>query len=121
MSQQGSSSGDTTWDPTFVPWNIVQCRDGTQLRLDLTEPNANGVIIMADIYLLDNTQDHIFFTFRNKGNLAMGFKVEIDTARNIKMSRSIAGSWGSPLYCTNPLTLSKFNLFLCLIADFYSN
>ena len=107
--QKGTSSGDTIANPAFVAWNIVQCRNGTQLRLDLTEPNANGVIVAADIFLFEENLKQTFFSFRNKGNLAMGFTVEIFNSNTVKLWRDIGGGWENPVTSANPLTLSKSN------------
>ena len=109
--QKGTSSGDTIADPTFVAWNIAQCRDGTQLRLDLTEPNANGVVIAADIYVL-GSQKHTFFSFRNKGNLAVGFTVEMFTDYTVRLYRDpVNGTWANQAQTTAKLNSSKFDLF----------
>ena len=107
MVTQGESSEDTNWDPTFVPWNIVQCRPNTQLRLDLTEPNANGVIVAADIFLLESRK-HILFSFRNKGTLARGFTVETFYDYSVQLWRN-DGGWAGQLISTTPLNPSKFN------------
>ena len=108
-SQQGSSTGDTIADPAFVAWNIVQCRDDTQLRLDLTEPNANGVIVAADIFLF-GVQEHTLFAIRNKENRAMGFTVEIYIDYHVQLWRNYGG-WKKPVTSTAALTPSKSNLF----------
>ena len=110
--QQGSSSGDIHWDPTFGAWNIVQCRPDTQIRLDLTEPNANGVIIAVDIFLLEENKKHTLFTFRNKGTLARGFTVEIHDDQSVKLWRNDgSGTWVNSVTSAIPLTLSKSNFF----------
>ena len=106
-SQQGSSSADTIADPAFVAWNIVQCRPNTQIRLDLTEPNANGVVVAADVFLVEESREHIFFSFRNKGTLALGFKVEIHTDKHVKLWRKVGPAWVNHVTSTTTLNLSK--------------
>ena len=109
--QQGSSSGDANWDPDFGAWNIVQCKDGTQLRLDLTEANANGAIVAADI-LLRESRTHTLFAFRNQGTLDREFTVEISESNYVEIWRyTDSGSWESVI-SANPLNLSKSNPFL---------
>ena len=105
--QQGSSSGDADWDPDFGAWNIVQCKDGTQLRLDLTESNANGVIVAADI-LLRESRKHTLFSFRNKGTLARGFTVEVFYDYSVQLWRN-DGGWTRQFTSSTTLNPSKFN------------
>ena len=112
LSHQGSSKADTTWDPTFVAWNIVQCRPGTQIRLDLTEPNANGVVVAADIFLVEDNWKHTIFSFQNKETLERGFAVEIDNDYSVRLWRGpIGGSWENPLVTAAKLNLSNSYLF----------
>ena len=109
LSQLGTSSGDTIADPTFVPWNIVQCRLNTQIILDLTESNANGVIVAADIFVLESRK-HTIFSFRNKGTLDRGFTVEIHLDYTVQVWRN-DGGWTNPVTSAIPLNLGKFNPF----------
>ena len=112
---QGSSTADTTWDPTFVSWNIVQCRPDTQIRVDLMEPNANSVIIAADIYLVEENWKHTLFAFRNKGNLAKGFLVEIHYSYTVKLQQHTGGGvWVNSVTSTAALTPSTISFFLSL-------
>ena len=102
-----------------MAWNIVQCRSNTQLRLDLTEPNANGVIIAIDIFLLEENRKHTLFSFRNKGTLARGFTMEIFDDSYVRLWRNTgnAGSWDNPVTSAIPLNLSKSNpFFLCSLT-----
>ena len=96
----------------------MQCRPSTQLRLDLTESNANGLVIAFDIFVLES-QKHTLFSFRNKGNLAMGFTLEIFYDYSVQLWQDTGGgSWENPITTTTTLTPSKSN-FVCLIADFH--
>ena len=89
----------------------MQCRSSTQIRLDLTEANANGVVVMADIYLLESRK-HTFFSFRNKGTLALGFAVEIHYDHSVQLWRNPgSGSWENPIITTEKLNLSNSNIF----------
>ena len=91
---------------------MVQCRPNTQLRLDLTEPNANGVIVAADIFVLEGGREHTLFSFRNKETLARGFAVEIYTDNYVKLMRNIGGgSWDNPVTSATSLNLSKSHPF----------
>ena len=85
----------------------MQCRPNTQIRLDLTEPNANGVIVAADILLLESRK-HTFFSFRDKGTLARGFTVEIFYDHFVQLWRN-DGGWAGQFTSGTALTLSKYN------------
>ena len=90
----------------------MQCRPNTQLRLDLTEPNANGVIVVADILLVEVGWKHTLFSFRDKGTLARGFTVEIRHDNSVQLWRDPgSGSWENPVGTTEKLNPSKYNLF----------
>ena len=90
----------------------MQCRPNTQLRLDLTEPNANGVIVVADILLVEVGWKHTLFSFRDKGTLARGFTVEIGYDNSVQLWLDPgSGSWENPVGTTEKLNPSKYNLF----------
>ena len=93
-----------------MPWNIVQCRPSTQIRQDLTEQNANGVVAAADIFLLESRRQ-IFFSFRNKGNLAMGFVVEIFPDYSMQIWRNAGFGWQNPVGTVAKLNLSKSHAY----------
>ena len=87
----------------------MQCRPSTQIRLDLTEANANGVVVAADIYLLESRK-HTFFSFRNKGTLAQGFRLEIFPDYSVQLWRDPgSGSWMNPVTMAEKLYPSKSN------------
>ena len=113
LSHQGSSTGNTTWDPTFVSWNIVECRPDTQIRLDLAEPNADGVVVAADIFPVVAGWKHTIFSFRNKGTRARGFTVEVDHDYSVRLWRDLGdGGWDNPVITPAKLNLSKSSLFI---------
>ena len=96
-------------------WNIVQCRPDTQIRLDLTESNANGVVAAADILLVEADWKHTLFSFRNKGTLARGFTVEINYDHSVQLWRDTGNEiWENPLTTVEKLNLSKSNSYFTL-------
>ena len=89
----------------------MQCRLNTQLRLDLTEPNANGVIVAVDIFVWEANRKHTLFSFRKKGTLAKVFTVEIYPDNTVQVWRNVGGTWMIPIISAIPLNLSRSNLF----------
>lgn len=70
------NSSNTTYDPTFGPWNSLQCRSPSILIVPTGEQNANGLVVAFYIYPLTRAVATIF-SFRNSGDLAASFSVEI--------------------------------------------
>ena len=86
------SASDIDHDPTLGPWNILQCRSNTQLILQLSEQNANGVVVALDIFPISGgTYPQTIFAFRNSVSLAVSFTVELESDLRIKVWRFSTG------------------------------
>ena len=86
------SSSDTNYDPTFGPWNVLQCRSNTHLILPLNEQNANGVVVAVDIFPISGgTYPQLIFALRNSVNLAVTLTFELESGLRIKVSWYSAG------------------------------
>ena len=75
------------------------------------------MVVAADFFLVEDNWKHTFFSFRNKGNLAVGFTVEMFTDYTVRLYRDpVSGTWANQAQTTAKLNSSKFDLFLFLIS-----
>ena len=101
------SSSDTVYDPTFGPWNTVQCTN-THLKLPLNEKNSNGTVVAFDIFPISGgTYPQSLFAFGNSENLAITLAVELGDNRLVYVYQNLPG-W--KLIATSAVTLTDSNL-----------
>ena len=105
------SSSDTDHDPALGPWNTLQCRDNTHLKLQLTELNANGVVAAFDIFLNNEVTDsQALFALGNSENLAVTLNVELESDLRVHVWQNldaVSNGWTKRVTSVGALTLSN--------------
>ena len=102
------SSSNTDFDPTLGPWNILQYRSDTLLRLPTGEQNANGVVVAFDIYPYSGgTYPQTIFCFQNSGNIGVSFIIQITSTLHVIVGQFLPAMFNWDMVITEAKTLNN--------------